>query len=106
MGGKPCIRGMRMTVYDVLDYLASGMTDDEIPHTFRTSHVRTCAPAWLLPLIARGGSRACQAALYPQISALYADHSGSRPRRMAAITLGLRLPCIRAITSTGVSSGA
>ena len=34
MGGKPCIRGMRMTVYDVLDYLASGMTDDEIPRDF------------------------------------------------------------------------
>ena len=34
MGGKPCIRGMRMTVYDVLDYLASGMTEDEILHDF------------------------------------------------------------------------
>src|SRR5260370_41066151 len=30
MGGKPCIRGLRITVYDVLDYLASGMTEDEI----------------------------------------------------------------------------
>jgi uncharacterized protein (DUF433 family) len=30
MGGKPCIRGLRITVYDVLDYLASGMTQDEI----------------------------------------------------------------------------
>lgn len=28
--GKPCIRGMRITVYDVLEYLASGMTEDEI----------------------------------------------------------------------------
>jgi uncharacterized protein (DUF433 family) len=28
--GKPCIRGMRMTVYDVLGYLASGMTTDEV----------------------------------------------------------------------------
>lgn len=28
--GKPCIRGMRITVYDVLDYLASGMTREEI----------------------------------------------------------------------------
>ena len=28
--GKPCIRGMRITVYDVLSYLASGMTQDEI----------------------------------------------------------------------------
>lgn len=29
-GGKPCIRGLRITVYDVLDYLASGMTEQEI----------------------------------------------------------------------------
>jgi len=29
-GGKPCIRGMRITVYDVLSYLASGMTLQEI----------------------------------------------------------------------------
>ncbi|MEO6596739.1 MAG: DUF433 domain-containing protein [Planctomycetota bacterium] len=29
-GGKPCIRGLRITVYDVLDYLASGMSVDEI----------------------------------------------------------------------------
>jgi uncharacterized protein (DUF433 family) len=28
--GKPCIRGMRITVSDVLEYLASGMTEDEI----------------------------------------------------------------------------
>ena len=32
--GKPCIRGMRMTVYDVLDYLAGGMTPDEILEDF------------------------------------------------------------------------
>ncbi len=30
MGGKPCIRGLRITVYDVMDYLASGMTEAEI----------------------------------------------------------------------------
>lgn len=29
-GGRPCIRGMRITVYDVLSYLAAGMTSDEI----------------------------------------------------------------------------
>ncbi len=29
-GGKPCVRGLRITVYDVLDYLASGMTSEEI----------------------------------------------------------------------------
>jgi len=28
--GKPCIRGLRVTVWDVLDMLASGMTEDEI----------------------------------------------------------------------------
>ncbi len=28
--GKPCIRGMRITVQDILEYLASGMTEDEI----------------------------------------------------------------------------
>jgi len=33
-GGKPCIRGMRITVYDILDYLASGMTEDEILSDF------------------------------------------------------------------------
>lgn len=28
--GKPCIRGLRISVYDVLEYLASGMTEAEI----------------------------------------------------------------------------
>ena len=28
--GKPCIRGMRITVQDVLSYLAAGMTQEEI----------------------------------------------------------------------------
>lgn len=32
--GKPCIRGLRITVYDVLGYLASGMTRDEILDDF------------------------------------------------------------------------
>jgi uncharacterized protein (DUF433 family) len=34
MGGKPCVRGLRITVYDVLDYLASGMTEQEILQDF------------------------------------------------------------------------
>lgn len=33
-GGKPCIRGLRITVYDVLEYLASGMSEDEILSDF------------------------------------------------------------------------
>lgn len=32
--GKPCIRGMRITVYDVLSYLASGMTYKELLDDF------------------------------------------------------------------------
>jgi len=28
--GKPCVRGLRITVYDVLGYLASGMSYDEV----------------------------------------------------------------------------
>ena len=33
-GGKPCIRGLRITVHDVLEYLASGMTEAEILEDF------------------------------------------------------------------------
>lgn len=33
-GGKPCIRGMRITVSDVLDYLASDMSEQEILDDF------------------------------------------------------------------------
>lgn len=29
-GGKPCIRGLRITVYDVLDFLAAGMSHEQI----------------------------------------------------------------------------
>jgi len=32
--GKPCIRGTRMTVTDVLEYLAGGMTEEEILEDF------------------------------------------------------------------------
>ena len=32
--GKPCIRGLRITVSDVLDYLASGMSEDDIVRDF------------------------------------------------------------------------
>lgn len=33
-GGKPCIRSMRITVYDVLDMLAQGMSQKEIIEDF------------------------------------------------------------------------
>ena len=32
--GKPCIRGLRITVYDILGYLASGMSEAEILEDF------------------------------------------------------------------------
>ena len=33
-GAKPCIRGMRITVYDVLEYMASGMSQQEVLKEF------------------------------------------------------------------------
>ena len=44
-GGKPCIRGLRITVYDVLEYLASGMTIEEIVDDFpylNETDIRAC----------------------------------------------------------------
>ena len=32
--GKPCIRGMRISVYDILSWMASGMTESEIIEDF------------------------------------------------------------------------
>lgn len=43
--GQPCIRGMRMTVKDVLEYLAGGMTEAEILEDFpylEQDDVRAC----------------------------------------------------------------
>ena len=44
-GGKPCIRGLRITVYDVLEYLAGGMTEQEILRDFpdlTAEDIRAC----------------------------------------------------------------
>lgn len=44
-GGKPCIRGLRITVYDVLDYLAGGMSEAEIISDFpdlTVEDIRAC----------------------------------------------------------------
>lgn len=32
--GKPCIKGTRITVYDILEYLAGGMSEDKILRDF------------------------------------------------------------------------
>lgn len=49
-GGKPCIRGMRITVQDVLEYLASGMTDEEILRDFSELTREVSKPASRLQL--------------------------------------------------------
>lgn len=44
-GGKPCIRGLRITVFDVLEYLASGMSEAEIIQDFpelTAEDIRAC----------------------------------------------------------------
>ena len=33
-GGKTCVRGLRITVYEVLEYMASDMTEEEILDDF------------------------------------------------------------------------
>ncbi len=43
--GKACIRGLRITVYDVLDYLAAGMTEEQILADFpdlAETDIRAC----------------------------------------------------------------
>lgn len=43
--GKPCIRGLRITVYDVLDYMAAGMSQEEILADFpdlTEADIRAC----------------------------------------------------------------
>ena len=44
-GGQPCIRGLRLTVYDILEYLESGMSEDEVLADFpdlRPEDIRAC----------------------------------------------------------------
>jgi len=43
--GKPCIKGTRITVYDVLEYLAGGMTEEQILDDFpslQAEDIRAC----------------------------------------------------------------
>ena len=44
-GGKPCLRGLRITAYDVLESFASGMTEDQILTDFpdlERDDIRAC----------------------------------------------------------------
>ena len=43
--GKPCVKGTRITVFDVLEYLAGGMSEDEILADFASltrEDIRAC----------------------------------------------------------------
>lgn len=61
-GGRPCVRGMRITVYDVLDWLAQGMTEVEIIEDY--------------PELAIEDIRACLAFAANREHRLTAIHSG------------------------------
>lgn len=44
-GGKPCVRGLRITVYDVLGWLAAGMQEQEILQDYpdlEAEDIRAC----------------------------------------------------------------
>ena len=60
--GKPCVRGTRITVGDVLAYLASGMRDEQIVADF--------------PQLTSGDIRACLA------------HAAERERRVVSVPAG------------------
>jgi uncharacterized protein (DUF433 family) len=53
--GQPCIRGMRITVGDVLDYLAGGMSEDEILTDFPYLTREDIARVSLMRLTSSGG---------------------------------------------------
>jgi hypothetical protein len=54
-GGKPCIRGMRITVYDVLSYLASRMSVEEVLQDFPYLTRGIFAPVSVIPKMTGNG---------------------------------------------------
>jgi uncharacterized protein (DUF433 family) len=58
--GKPCVRDLRITVTDVLEYLAGGMSEDEILSDFpdlTRDDIRACLAFVAQPGNRPGGSR-------------------------------------------------
>ena len=56
--GQPCVRGMRITVRDVLEYLAGGMTEEELINDFpelTSEDIRACL-AYAANLLLRPGA--------------------------------------------------
>ena len=67
LSGKPCIRGLRITVYDVLDYLASGMSQEEILRDFPDPTPEPSGRVWRSRLSAPpDGAPACVRLLLDQ----------------------------------------
>ena len=73
-GGRPCVRGMRIRVTDVLDLLAVGLTPDQVLRDLpdlESEDIQACLrfarglSRWLLNLAERGGR-----ASYPQFTAV------------------------------------
>ena len=79
--GQPCIRGMRITVYDIFEYLASGMTVKEILDDF--------------PYLTETDIRACfaYAADWKKSQMVVYGHSGVKPN-----PLGLGYKPVKGIT--------
>ena len=63
-GGRPCIRRMRITVYDVLGWLATGMSTaeiiDDFPELTETSLSRKLVPRLTVETLIRSGQEAIQ----------------------------------------------
>jgi uncharacterized protein (DUF433 family) len=98
-GGKPCIRGLRITVYEVLDYLASGMTEDEIVSDFPDlvkEDIRAClafADSARASSPSRGGPRrsGCLPPLPPCAAVAATDDAREDPRH-GAVAQGATSP--------------
>jgi uncharacterized protein (DUF433 family) len=60
-GGRPCVRGLRIAVADVLGWLAAGLSHEQILVDYpELTENGIFAPAWLMPRIANGGSSPLQ----------------------------------------------
>jgi uncharacterized protein (DUF433 family) len=87
-GGKPCIRGMRIRVADVLEYLASGMSEDEILPDFPDVDLRA--------VLAFAAERERKISPPSAAGSSSFDENPAPPRRLRAELAGLTLssePC-------------
>jgi len=87
--GKPCIRGTRISVGDVLEYLAGGMSEDEILADFPQLIRDDTDPQEPASPDARGGSGAPSITLSRSSAGRPAGKSGN-----GCLTTSLRLPTI------------